>query len=366
MGGAGLMPAVALRAAPVGAAVPSTAEGFLEWLGGPTILRLAGRDSGRVRGLSVLLHGNEPSSLRALHAWLRSGEVPAVDVVVFVGAVVAARQPPGFAHRMRAGGRDLNRCFRPPWEGEDGAVAAEALQLLRQAGCEALVDLHNNTGHNPAYGVGTVADAARLNLTAMFAERYVVYDLALGALIEATADDFPSLAIECGRAGDPAADAVAAAGLARYLRTDRLELRRVAADHIEVLASPVRVTVAAGLRLAFGDQPAKDADLTLRADIDRHNFQPLLPGAPVGFVAPSAPWPLVACGADGVDVSRDVFEIVDGLLRTRRGVVPIMMTTDPAVAVEDCLFYLVSPREEVGQSGAAGRAHPPSASPRLG
>jgi hypothetical protein len=233
-------------------------------------------------------------------------------------------------------------------------VAAEALQLLRQAGCEALVDLHNNTGHNPAYGVGKGTDAARLNLTALFAERYVDYDLVLGALIEATADDFPSVAIECGRAGDPAADALAREGLARYLCAERLETRQIRAAHMEVLQSPVRVAVRPGLRLAFGDRPVPGADLTLLADIDRHNFQPLLPGAPVGFLAADAPWPLDARGADGEDVSRNVFELVDGLLRTRRGVVPIMMTTDPAVAVADCLFYLVTRREEVGAAPVQG------------
>lgn len=339
------MPAVPLRQAPVGAAVPATVEAFLDALGGPTMLHQRGRDRGRTRGLSVLLHGNEPSSIRALHAWLRSGAMPAVDVVCFVGAVAAARVLPGFAQRVRPGGRDLNRCFRPPWDGEDGAVAAETLQMLRQAGCESLLDLHNNTGHNPAYGVGTRADAARMNLTALFADRYVVYDLALGALIEATANDFPSVAIECGRAGDPAADALAREGLARYLLAERLETRQVRAARMEVFESPVRVAVRPGLRLAFGDRPATGADLTLLADIDRHNFQPLLPGVPVGFLAPAAPWPLDARGADGEDVSRDVFEVVDGLLRTRRGVVPIMMTTDPAIAAADCLFYLVTPRE---------------------
>ncbi len=341
------MSVVALREAPVGAAVPATVDAFLGWLGGPVVLRQAGRDRGRTRGVSVLLHGNEPSSLRGVHAWLRSGRIPAVDVVVFVGAVEAARLAPGFAHRMCPGARDLNRCFRPPWDGEEGAVAAEALQLLRQAGCEALIDVHNNTGHNPAYGVGTVADAARLNLTALFGSRYVVYDLALGALIEATADDFPSVAIECGRAGDPAADTLAFEGLCRYLAFEHLETRQVEAAHMKVLASPVRVTVRPRLRFAFADWPVPGVELTLRSDIDRHNFQSLLPGVPVGFLAPGAPWPVDARGADGEDVSHDVFEVVDGELRTRRAVVPIMMTTDPAVALADCLFYLVTPREEI-------------------
>lgn len=54
-----------------------------------------------------------------------------------------------------------------------------------------------------------------------------------------------------------------------------------------------------------------------------------------------APWPLVARGADGRDRSRDLFAVEDGLLVARTAMVPIMMTTDPRIAVSDCLFYAV-------------------------
>ena len=342
------MTALALRAAPRGGDAPSSAEALLDWLGGPALLTLAGNDGSRTRGVATLLHGNEPSGTRALVEYLRSAEVPATNVVVLVGAVAAAQAAPGFAHRALPGARDLNRCFRSPWDGAEGALAHEALRLLREARCEALVDLHNNTGHNPVYGVGTVADAARLNLTALFGERYVVTDLRLGSLIEATSDDFPTLTIECGRAGDRAADAAALAGLRRYLALERLETRRVLARRMTVLADPIRVCARPGVRLAFGHSAAPDADLTLAHDIDHHNFRPVLPGAPVGWLAPTAGWPLEARGADGVDVSEDLFVAERSRLLTRRGLVPIMMTLDPVVALADCLFYAVRVREEIG------------------
>ncbi len=317
---------------------------FLAWLAGPAVLQIPGKDRTRARGLSTLLHGNEPSGLRALHAFLRSGALPAVDLVVFVGAVAAAQAAPGFAHRMLPGRRDLNRCFHPPHEGEEGEVAGEALRLLRESGCEALVDLHNNTGHNPAYGVATTLDAGRINLTLLWAERLVHSDLRLGTIIEATAEDFPGVTIECGRAGDPAADETAFAGLSRYASLESLELRRVPAAAPEILEEPIRVSVREGVSVAFAKRPAPGAQLTLRGDIDRHNFELLLPGVPVGWVAAGAPWPIEARGADGDDVSRDIFTLRDGLLETRRAGVPIMMTTDVAVAQSDCLFYFARPR----------------------
>jgi hypothetical protein len=344
-------PVIELRPAPRGAAVPETAEQLLRVLGGPSMLVLEGRDASRTRGIATLLHGNEPSGVRALTALLRSDLVPATRVVCLVASVDAALAPPGFAQRMLPGRRDLNRCFRPPWDDADGALAGEALRLLRESGCEALIDLHNNTGRNPAYGVATGVDAARLGLVALFASRYVTTDLRLGSLIEATEGDFPTVAIECGRAGDPAADAIALAGLQRYLSAPALETRRMPSTRMTVLSEPVRVCVRPGMRLAFGDVAAPDTDLTLMSDIDRHNFSPVLPGAPVGWLGARGAWPIEARGADGEDVSSDLFHVRDGRLETRRGLVPIMMTTDVAVALADCLFYVVQEREEVGGSG---------------
>ena len=268
-----------------------TVEGWLAGLGGPSVLRVPGRDRRRARGFATLLHGNEPSGVRALHAWLRSRAVPGVDLVCFVGAVAAALAPPRFAHRLLPGRSDLNRCFRPPFDGPNGEIAGEALRLLREAGCDALVDLHNNTGHNPPYGVATAVDAARLQLTALFGERLIVSDLRLGTLTEATSEDFPSLTVECGRAGDPAADRVAREGLERYAALDEIETRRLPALPIAILGEAVRV-----------------------------------------------------CARS--DVSRDWFVLRDGLLATRRAAIPIMMTVDAAVARSDCLFYLVLPRKE--------------------
>ena len=141
---------------------PADVEGFLRQLGGPAWITVPGRDRSRCRVVSTLLHGNEPSGARAVLAWLRSGVEPAVDTVFFIGSVAAALEPPGFAHRTLFGERDLNRCFLPPFQGPEGELAREVLARIRALRPEALVDLHNTTGHTPPYGVGPRSDAARL------------------------------------------------------------------------------------------------------------------------------------------------------------------------------------------------------------
>ena len=60
-------------------ALPGDLPGFLGMLGGPTLIRLAGRDGSRTRVVTTLLHANEPSGVRAVLRYLREGERPATD-----------------------------------------------------------------------------------------------------------------------------------------------------------------------------------------------------------------------------------------------------------------------------------------------
>lgn len=324
--------------------IPESTRDWLRELRGPAWLRVAGRDPGRARVVATLLHGNEPSGLRAVHGWLRSGKRPATDVWVFIGAVAAALEPPGFARRLRAGERDLNRCWLPPHpDGAEGALARDVLERIAAARPEALIDVHNNTGHNPPYGVGPDAGSGALALVGLFGRRFVHSDLVLASLVEGTRPICPSVTIECGRSGDPTADAVARAGLERFVSREDLGLAGSPPVDLEMLVDPVRISVRPGIELAFGERPQPGAELTVVGDVDRHNFELVPPGVHIGWVRSRDGWPVEAMGADGRDRSREMFAIRDGLLETRVALMPIMMTTDARNALLDCLFYAVRP-----------------------
>jgi hypothetical protein len=325
---------------------PADPEAFLRMLGGPAWISVPGRDASRRRVVSTLLHGNEPSGLRAVLAWLRSGAVPAVDTSFFVASVAAALEPPGFSHRVLYGHRDLNRCFLPPFEGGEGALAEQVLDRIRGLASEALVDLHNTTGDTPAYGVGPSDDLARRAITALFADRYVHSDLRLGALIEAVQDELPAVVVECGRAGSAEADRIAREGLERFLEIDRLvpHADRKRCESMTVVRNPVRVCLQPGLVLRYGEGPEDAADLVVDVRVDRHNFQPVDAGASIGWAPVGGPWPFVATRADGAEVSRELLEIREGRVQARRSFVPVMMTTDPEIAAQDCIFYAADRR----------------------
>lgn len=319
--------------------IPESLESFLAGMGGPTLFLLQGHDPSRTRAVCTLTHGDEPSGVRALHAWLRRGESPATNAAIFVVSVEAALEPPVFSHRHLPGHRDLNRCFVAPFDGAEGERARSVLELLERIAPETLVDIHNTSGSTPAYGMGPRASGIHLNLANFFADRYVCTSLRLGTLVEATSPHIPGIVVECGSGRDPAAEAVARRGLADYLAAEAFPSD--APPYLEVFGNPVRVRVTRGLDLAFSDGAVAGADLTVKAGIDRLNLVPMPAGEILGWVAEKTAWPLEAIGADGVDISRDLFEIRGRTVLTRREVVPVMMTTQVASAVGDCLFYAV-------------------------
>lgn len=315
---------------------------MLARLGGPATLRVAGRDRRRCRMVVTLLHGNEPSGAAAVHAWLRERRAPpAVDAVFVIASVAAALMPPLFTHRILPGARDLNRCFLGPFDDTAGELAAAILAAIAAAQPECVVDIHNNTGRNPPYAIGTAVDRSRLQLAALFANRYIHSELRIGSLMEAVAPP-PCITVECGRAGDPEAARVAQRGIGRLLASGDIEA--ISADSLEILHSMVRVRARDGVRLAVSDARHPDADLTVTHDIDRHNFERLAADTVLGWVMPDAGWPVEAHDATGRDRSRDLFYVDgDGHLRARQSWIPIMMTTDPVIARQDCLFYIVEP-----------------------
>jgi hypothetical protein len=335
--------------APSASAIPVDHLAFLRSLGGPAAIVVRGRDRTRCRVVVTLLHGNEPSGLVALHGRLRDGLVPATDTLFVLGAVSAALADPPLSRRDLADGRDLNRSFGPDAPaGDSRDLALAILEVVRAAGPEAVIDIHNNTGHNPPYAVAVRIGDEERQLARQFGDRIVHYDLHIGALVEETPELCPTVVIEAGRAGDPAADLAARRGLDRFLDVPVLFERASGASPLDVFHRPVRVQIASGVRLAYGEESEPGADLTVAEDVDRHNFQLLPAGTELGWLAPQAPWPLVARGADGVERSHQLFARDGGRLVARHPIVPIMMTTNPQIARSDCLFYAVE-RQSAGE-----------------
>ena len=83
------------------ASLPQEIGEFLRRLGGPTLVVVDGRDNTRCRAVATLLHGNEPSGVKALLKWLRTGERPAVKLICLIASVQTALHEALFCHRDR-------------------------------------------------------------------------------------------------------------------------------------------------------------------------------------------------------------------------------------------------------------------------
>lgn len=327
--------------APQSDQVGETIAQFLEQLEGPTWIYCPGRDHNRCRVVSTLLHGNEPSGLHALHRWIHANEIPATDLYFFLGAVDAAKYSPRFQHRMLPGQRDLNRCFRPPYNDAQGLIAADLLHRITSVKPEAVIDIHNTSGAGPSFAVSTRLTPEHLRISTLFTERHIVTDLNMGALMDYDQAGCPITTIECGGAHDPHAHTLACDGLRRFALTQQLFDPNEPLPTPAIFQHPLRLELIKGAEIGYADQPLPGTDLTLYSDVERYNFGTVNQGTHLGWLGPKGLQVLVARDAQGYNHVARYFTLQDHQLLTRQPLKLFMITKNADIALSDCVFYLV-------------------------
>ena len=322
--------------------VGNNVEAFLRLLDGPACFFLSGEDGGRTRALVTLLHGNEPSGVMALHRWLRSGQRPAVNVVCVVASVMAALEPPLFSHRMLPRARDLNRCFRPPFDDAQGVLAEEILEILRLHQPEAVVDLHNTSGSGPSFGVCTHMDRQHDALVSLFTQRLIVSNLGLGALMEISDDRVPTVTVEVGGRLDEQAHELAYEGMCRYFLAATVLDQGDTDWGLELLRDPIRLELNDNVTLTYADQPNPSYDITLKTDIEHHNFGTVPGDTLLGWATGPERSLFSALDAGGRCAVTRLVRIEDGKLYPAQPLKLFMITNNAAIAYSDCLFYAVA------------------------
>ncbi|MEZ5567713.1 MAG: succinylglutamate desuccinylase/aspartoacylase family protein [Halioglobus sp.] len=317
-------------------------EDFLRALNGPACIFFEGEDSSRTRALVTLLHGNEPSGVMALFRWLKSGRRPAVNAVCIVASVAAALEPPLFTHRMLPRARDLNRCFRPPYDDAQGALAQELLEILHLHHPEAVVDIHNTSGSGPSFGVCTFMDARHDALVGLFTQRLIVSHLGLGALMDISEHSYPTVTVEVGGRLDSEAHALAWEGLCRYLAADQLFGEAARAVPMERLHDPIRLELQEHVTLTYAAAPDASYDITLRPDIEHLNFGTVAPDTLLGWAQSPAASLFVAKDEGGRCAVSRLVRIDGGEIYPAQALKLFMITNNAAIASADCLLYAVA------------------------
>lgn len=316
---------------------------FLQCLDGPTILKLQGKDNSRCRALITLLHGNEPSGLTAVFKWIKSEQIPAVNIICIIASVKASLTEPYFANRALPEKRDLNRCFKPPFEiDNEGNLAEEILHTLQCEKPEAAIDMHNTSGSGPAFAVATHMDDTHDALTSLFTNRIIVTDLRLGALMEISEHLCPTVTIECGGRLDETAHVIAYEGLQRFFLETNVLIKPDEDFGLELLHNPVRLEIKENYDICYKEENIEGYALVLNPNIEHFNSGTTKAGTELGFVNMSDINQLFSSTNSGHEcVVNDLVYINEGRLYTKQDLKLFMITTNPVIAKMDCLFYAV-------------------------
>jgi hypothetical protein len=206
---------------------------------------------------------------------------------------------------------------------------------------QCLIDIHNTSGTGPAFAVTTDHTPQHEALVTNFCEKMIVTDIRLGSLMEAGEAICPTVTIECGGAIDTYADGVAAQGLKAYLRSPDPLVLNATDIPMETLRNPVRVELKPPFGIAYGDGPGASG-VVLRNVVERYIFGTARVNERLGWLGPEGLQALTAQTSNGREVLAELFTVgVDNELLTARALKLFMVTSHPAAAIGDCLFYAV-------------------------
>lgn len=314
------------------------ANNLYQILPGPTLIHLPGRRSEPLF-VSILLHGNEDTGLKAMQMVLQKYQEQPLPraLSLFIGNIAAARE----GLRRLDHQPDYNRVWsRQDSEAElpEHQVMQTVLASMAVRNVFASIDIHNNTGLNPHYGCVNRLDDAFLHLATLFSRTVVYFTHPKSVQSQAFAALCPSVTLECGKPGGAGGAEHAASFVDAVLHLSALPSHPVAAHDLDLFHTVAVVKIPETIGLGV-DNPA--AELNLKADIDYYNFRELLPGTPLALTSSNGRLPLQAWDEAGNDVSAQYFEIQDNTLVNRRTVMPAMLTRDVAIIRQDCLCYLM-------------------------
>lgn len=304
---------------------------------GPTLIHLPGRRDVPLF-VSILLHGNEDTGLKAIQEVLKKYQDASLPraLSLFIGNVEAARR----GVRRLEGQLDYNRIWSAGSDdiAPEYRMTREVTEIMAQRGVFASIDIHNNSGLNPHYACINRLDDTFLHLATMFSRIVVYFTSPKGVQSEAFARICPAVTLECGKPGGKSGVDHAAVFVEGALHLSDFPTHPVAKQDLDLFHSVAIVTVPKTVSLSIG---VGESDLCLEERIDQYNFFELKTGTRLGFVADGNLIPLCTRNENGQDISDYYFEIKAGELITRRPVMPAMLTRDTRIIRQDCLCYLM-------------------------
>lgn len=315
---------------------------FLLSLDVPTIIDVTGKNTDICRVIVTLLHGNEPSGLIAIHRWLTTDYLdmqPETNLRFIVCSVEAASKTPILTHRYLDNGKDLNRCFGTKKNTSYYTRANLIAKAIAEVSPEVVIDLHNTSGSGPAFSVSPELSPLGLSVTALFCDTIILSGLQLGALMEQDFD-CPIVTVECGGSNDEQAHEVAYYGIAQLSKSSMLS-NLPTSKQVNIVYKPLRLQLRSHRSLSYSCKNEGLYGVTLCSKIEQFNFGGAKEGQLLGWLDEKGLANLQLLDDSNNNVVEDFFTVRDNQLVCATNMQIFMATTNKAIAINDCLFYVV-------------------------
>ena len=314
------------------------ARDLYKLLPGPTLMHLQGKRE-QPLFVSVLLHGDEDTGWLAIRELLKTyqdRELPR-SLSVFIGNVRAAR----FVERFTDGQPDYNRIWEDTREARDlpeRKMMREVVASMKARNVFASIDIHNNTGVNPYYACVRTLQPSHLHLATLFSRTVVYFTTPAGVQTAPFALLCPSVTVECGQSGQPHGVEHAREYVEAALHLSGFPHHDVATQDIDLFHTVAIAKVPGEVSIGFEEG---DCDIRFQEDLDHLNFRELPAGTTLGRVRQGSHAYIDVFDDSGNPAKEKYFVIEEGELRTRRTVMPSMLTVSTTAIRKDCLCYLM-------------------------
>ncbi len=303
---------------------PHTAFEIFE---GPTLIHLRGESDTTVF-ISTLLHGNEHTGYEALKSILQN-QNRKKSLLILIGNVEAAR----FGLRQLESQHDYNRV----WSGGDlpeQIWATQVLEKVKTFSPQYAIDIHNNSGRNPHYACINKLDSQFFALAEQFSPLTVFFSKPDSALSVAMKSICPSLTIECGLSNSHPGLGATTNFLNNCINIKSFQAAQSRYEYYQVVA---RIFIDPKYSFDFGNE---DADISLNPEIDEFNFKELPTNTLLGRINKNGAELLVE-DREHNHLESEFFDYSNQEIRTKKKMVPSMLTTNKTVIEQDCLGYIM-------------------------
>jgi len=310
------------------------AHRLYEELPGPTLVHLKGKKEPALF-VSVLLHGNENSGWEVVKNILTryKGQTLPRSLSLFIGNIKAAR----YKKRKLDTQSDFNRVWRDGNKPEN-LMMQSILEIMKERGIFASIDIHNNNGLNPHYACINKLDKTFLKLAREFSRMVIYFIRPTGVQSLAFAKMCPAVTLECGQPGDEYGIQITTTFVDKILQLDSIEPEENIEETTDLYHTVGIIKIPAEYNFSFNGEKT---DIAFINGIEKLNFIEINSDALLGEIKKNILKPLIVLDEEGQDIFDKYFYIENNKIYTKTTLVPAMLTTDIDIIKQDCLCYLM-------------------------